>query len=228
MAAPSSNSELAVLTGDIVGSAKLDPGHLRTLLDEICQAAVRFQIPYPGSIIGSADVFRGDSWQIAVAAPQLALRFAVYVRATAIASGLADTRIFLGFGTSSSIHERTTSLSTGEAFEISGRGVDGLRSERLGISFGNKATTAAAFGKAAAALLDALIRDWTPKQAGAVRQVLEKPGLSDAAIVGDPASDSERRNFTKLRNRAHCDAILVALEEWEALPRWAKGPNSDP
>lgn len=221
MTAPSSNPELAVLTGDIVASAKLDPDNLHRLLDEICQAVVLFQIPYPGSIIGPADVFRGDSWQIAMAAPKLALRFAVYVRATAIASGLADTRIFLGFGTASSINKQATSLSTGEAFEISGRGVDGLKSERLGISFGNEATNAAPFGKAAVALLDALIRDWSQKQANAVRQVLEKPGLSDAAIVGDPASDSERRNFTKLRNRAHCDAILVALEAWETLPRWA-------
>lgn len=217
--------DLAVLSGDIVGSTRLSPDNLSTLLDDIRRAGKRFQIPYPDSIIGQADVFRGDSWQIAMVAPKLALRFAVYVRATAIASGLADTRIFLGFGTASSINEQETSLSTGEAFEISGRGVDGLKSERLGISFGNTVTSAEPFGKAVAALLDALIRDWSEKQANAVRRVLENPGLSDAAIVGDTASDSDRRNFTKLRDRAHCDAILVALEGWESQSTWIADPK---
>ena len=212
--------ELAVLSGDVVGSSRLSPDELGALLDDIRSCVQRFQVPYPDSILGQADVFRGDSWQIAMVAPRLALRFAVYVRATAIASGLADTRIFLGFGSASSVNEEATSLSTGEAFEISGRGLDGLKSERLGISFGNKAANATAFGVVVAALLDALIGDWSEKQADAVRRVLENPGLSDAAIVGDDASDSERRNFTKLRNRAHCDAILAALEGWESQSPW--------
>lgn len=217
--------ELAVVSGDIVGSSKLSPDHLGALLDEIRRSVKRFQVPYPDSILGQADVFRGDSWQVTMIAPQLALRFAVYVRATAIASGLADTRIFLGFGSASSINEEATSLSTGEAFEISGRGLDGLKSERLGIAFESRTGNAAPFGKAIAALMDALIGEWSEKQADAVRRVLENPGLSDAAIVGDDASDSERRNFAQLRNRAHCDAILAALEGWESQSPWRADPE---
>ena len=212
---------IAVLTGDIVGSSGLAAADLSTLLDRIASAVGDFDTVRPGCMIGAADVFRGDSWQIAMADPGPALRFAVYLRAIAISSRLADTRISIGFGTADSLREDAISLSTGPAFETSGAGLDGMKSHRLGMFFAEHDIGASNAGKAIAALMDVVVGGWSADQAGAMRRVLENPGKSDAAVLGEPAGDSERRNFTKLRNRAHADAVLTALGEWESMPLWS-------
>ncbi len=46
----------AVLTGDIVKSAKLDPVNLKVVIQSIKDGQVRFDIAYPGSMIGQVDI----------------------------------------------------------------------------------------------------------------------------------------------------------------------------
>lgn len=212
---------LAVLTGDIVRSTALSRAELDAVMADIGNSAVIFETLYPGSIIGRPDAYRGDSWQIAMAVPRLSLRLAMYLRAGVIGGGLADTRISIGMGSGNALVRERVSQSTGAAFLSSGRGLDGIGGRHMALAMPDAPSDTGALAGSVALLLDYVAACWTPKQAGAARRVLENPGKPDADIAGARMSDSERRNFTKLRNRANVDRILDVLSAFEGLAFWA-------
>ena len=90
----------AVLTGDLIKSAKLDPVNLKMVIQSIKAGQARFDKEYPGSFIGNADIFSGDSWQVLMGHTHLSFRAVLYFRALVKAvKGLnADTRISLAWG----------------------------------------------------------------------------------------------------------------------------------
>ncbi len=128
------SSVYAVLTGDIVKSARLDPVNLKMVIQSIKEGQARFDKVYPGAMIGNADVFSGDSWQVLMGQPHLSLRAVLYFRALVKAvKGLnADTRIALALGKidESTINPERISESTGDAFTLSGRALTEMNKSR--------------------------------------------------------------------------------------------------
>lgn len=121
------NNVYAVLTGDLVKSRALDDASLRQVQSALRQASEELaKAPWDhgGIVRGELDAFRGDSWQLLLGKPRWALRAAVYLRASLLVQGLCDTRISVGIGPVSQLSESRISLSTGEAFELSGHGLD--------------------------------------------------------------------------------------------------------
>ena len=213
MAERGGGSAIAVLTGDVVRSSRLDHDRLRRLLRRVEAGLAAFAGVHPVRPCGGVDVFRGDSWQLAVEDARYALRLAVYLRAIAIQSAVADMRIAIGIGGYDELVPVEISRSTGEAFTLSGQALDGLGKRRLALA---AADPASGLLDAVTVLVDALIGTWSSKQAGAVRLMIEHPGLSDEQIVKATRTAGDRRNFAKLRARAHGDSLMDALDICEA------------
>lgn len=155
---------IAVLTGDVVGSQGLKPetlADLRTRLDEAAKLT---------DLSTCFEVFGGDSWQTTCHPPHSAVSLAVTIQAYLLGTAGIDTRICIGIGGYDSVVPEKISLSQGEAFVLSGRGLKEMPSDRrltLHLSDALPRTSAHLLW-AATTLLDGIATDWTPKQAQAV------------------------------------------------------------
>jgi len=121
----------AVLTGDIVNSEQIAIEQRSMLL----QAIRDIENIHEWSPI-SIDLYRGDSFQIVLGNPSMALLIATMIRAYLLSNTpndspiLWDARISIGIGTVSYIDNRIVT-SDGEAFRLSGRRLDTIGKDRL-------------------------------------------------------------------------------------------------
>lgn len=173
----------AVLTGDLVGSTKLSPDHIRRVREEIEAGAHAIAGWQPGLLAGGPEFFRGDSWQLALSDPRLFLRASVYLRARLLSlETRADTRIAIGLGPISRL-EPEVSHSIGSAFTLSGRTLDRMKGRR---AFGAD-VTASSDGSVLwltplLSLCSALVSRWKPEQARIAAVALEPLDLTQEEI----------------------------------------------
>ncbi len=164
------NRRYAVLTGDVVGSSKLDPMSRRALPDALKKASAAARSVFKRTIPLEADIFRGDSWQVVVADSHLGLRvalfFRAYLRGHWLDAGL-DTRIAIGIGAISFLPKQRVSQGDGPAFRASGELLESMpKARRLRLSIEDRERLAGV--DAVVALVDALMNRWTQRQALAV------------------------------------------------------------
>lgn len=224
----------AVLTGDLIDSRKLDAAGLDRAMDRIRQLAGEFAAIHTGSIVGTVDVFRGDSWQLCLTQPTLAVTAAVFIRA-GLKSDHLDTRIGLGFGAVERLHEEQISLSTGPAFVASGQALDSLTRDRaLAARFPDPApaTWAVWLGEIALPLLDLALAEWTQRESVAAYGIVS--GLTQAAAAELPAARAKDGSaptrqaihdaLHRIRWSSHLDPVLKAIENHLDI---VSIPNSD-
>lgn len=122
-----------------------------------------------------SDFYRGDAFQCALTDPRYLLWTAVFLRAELMKLRAdkvdADVRLGMGFGAVSAWDARNITASDGEAFRLSGKALDALKSgkekyRRLRI-LPPWADEEARFS-VLAAFIDALMQRWTPEQAAAM------------------------------------------------------------
>jgi len=168
---------LSVLTGDIVESGALDRHRLQELQSQLEVAADRV------SAHTCFELFSGDSWQTTCRPGRLCLTLAVAIQSQLRGKMGLETRISAGIGDYDFLVPEKISLSQGEAFTLSGRGVEKIAGERrLGIALGQRVPSATRQSlEAAIALLDGTACRWTEKQAQAVSLALS--GQSQKAIA---------------------------------------------
>lgn len=109
---------IGVITGDLVGSSSLTKTEFKQVLALLEQRMQGFK----QGITAEWEFYRGDSFQLVLRQPQHAGRAAVLLACDLIAAGHQAT-ISIGVGTYRTLEERP-SLSQGQAFELSGRGLD--------------------------------------------------------------------------------------------------------
>ena len=212
-------SLFAVLTGDIVGSSKLDAaerGRLHSLLHEASRE-LRDRL---GDVVPYAiDVFRGDSWQLLVAHPSRALMTALYLRAR-VRAGFdrprLDTRVAIGVGTVDGIPGGNVSSGHGEAFRLSGAALEGLgRGLRMTIALAeaiDRPPTSAL--DVVLKLVDVLAQRWTPKQAFAVGKSLT--GLTQEQIANRWMDrEISQQAVAQHLDRAGWDGVRAAVSHFE-------------
>lgn len=94
-------------------------------------SATEFSGCFPGSVQGTMDTFRHDSWQLLLAKPALAFRASLFLRSALRMKSTAetkfDTRISIGIGSIDVVAKTRISDSRGIAFTISGKGLDGMK-----------------------------------------------------------------------------------------------------
>jgi hypothetical protein len=214
----------AVLTGDIVGSTQLASDKFEAAGELLHRLAREFEEIHPGSLVGQPDIFRGDSWQICLQRPALAVTAAVFVRSGFKADNF-ETRIGIGWGAVDRLHTDRITESNGPAFARSGRALDGLdKTRRLGVVGSDTASAASPIGllDAAVGLLDALINEWTQREAVAVYGTLRR--LSQEAIADLPQSITKegkvptrqaiQDSLRRISWSGHIEPFLALTEQW--------------
>lgn len=177
----------AVLTGDLVGSSKLDQNTRNQLFSGLKD------LIEPGN--NQYDIFRGDSFQ-GIASPLRGLQEAIRIRAglrnikkSGPIDSLWDARIAIGIGKVEYSSPRV-SESDGEAFRKSGPVLDNMTGEeRLAINTPWPSMNEEM--EVTLSLLDTIIRGWSAQQSEVVSYKLEnltqeemsqKIGISQAAV----------------------------------------------
>lgn len=189
---------VAVLTGDLVSSTKMTDSKLASVLDTLNQV-LKEQSQFG---LGEYDQYRGDAFQLMLNNATQACRAAILIRLSLL-THKADARISLGLGSVSSPRSRIKSAA-GEAFTLSGRGLDSMaKSQRLTIASHNPQFQDQL--QLLTRFVDATLTRITATQSSAVYQYLiaEHPSHQD---VADTLGCS-RVNATKLLNQANYDLI---------------------
>jgi hypothetical protein len=206
----------AVLTGDIVHSTK--PGaapmaEVRAALEAATQAA---QATW-GEVIGTVDVFRGDSWQVALTSPRYALHTALLIRAALRADCDMDTRIAIGIGPVEAVDAARVSRSVGEAFLVSGRMLDAMRRGKLALAQAAHTPPQGPWLEAALGLLDHIAGGWTRRQADLVRLRLTRPNASQAELGAALRPPLAKQNAGRMLTTLGWEAVEPSLAVFAGL-----------
>lgn len=213
----------AVLTGDIIASTGLAAEDLGHALELLNNAAGRLTALRPGAVYGAPEVFRGDAWQILLAEPGAALRLALLIKATLRSRVGADTRISVGIGRVEQIVADRISMSTGEAFTLSGRGLDKMTVYfDLTGALPERAGPMTRWLPAVMHLCSGLARRWTRRQAETVAEglVLENPTQERIAksLPRTVAKQTVQESLAGAGWRALIEAVWTFEQtDWSAL-----------
>ncbi len=202
----------AILTGDIVGSSKLKPAQRKKLLGILKSTSKEIRKLYKNIVPFDVDIFRGDSWQLLVTEPKLALRIALLFRAS-IKSKMGirefDSKIFIGVGKIDSFPGQRVSLGNGEAFVLSGRGLENLKKYKMGIDYPSFEKND--YLRLIVQLVDVLASDWTVKQSASVSGALK--GLTQKKIAESFEFTQQAVHYhLNSADWVHIENVLAALE----------------
>lgn len=207
---------VAVLTGDIVASSSMSSGTLERVRSIVLGSAGAIDAWETGTVAGSPEFFRGDSWQLLLGRPRFLLRASILIRARLLATGIADTRIAIGVGAVSKIDGERISLSSGEAFMLSGRALDGMKDERMVLTMSRDFGAAADFAAAVVRMCDAMMSGWTARQAEIAGIALEAGVDTHPAIVSRLVKPVTVQTVGRTLQRVRFDAIEAALSAFES------------
>lgn len=208
------NPDYAVLTGDLIKSGRLGASELEAAREQLLSAAGEIKAWRKGLVQGRSEFFRGDSWQVCLADPRLSLRAALFLRARLRQQGLADSRLAIGIGPVEQIVSRRVSLSTGEAFVVSGLALDRLPAAAsmtvaasTTVAASGSGTNAATWLAVIAELCGALVGQSRPRQSAVL------------ALALDPRKWTQEQIATRLDPPATQQAVNKALSgvQWAAL-----------
>jgi len=163
----------AVLTGDVVKSRRLTVGRLGEARKTIAEAVHGFRAGRSEAFRGEPEFFRGDAWQLVLIEPRWALRVALLTQAKLRSKLNVDTRVSIGVGVAGYVDPKQVSLSTGEAFTLSGRALDAMtRNFDLTGALPDRAGAMALWLPVALRLCSGFVRRWTRRQAEIVGHAL--------------------------------------------------------
>ena len=218
----------AVITGDIVKSTSLSSDELdsvRETLHEWVAVAKRWK---RGIIKGRAEFFRGDAWQLLLPDASMALRVGVLLRAGLISQGTADTRFSIGIGGAEKISTKRVSLSTGEAFVLSGHGLDGMNQYskvtiRVPESVGGLVEWLPVVGQ----LCDVVMSGWTARQAEIITHAVNPKSPKQEEIAESLAPPISRQAVTKALDGANWNALQNVIRTFEKT-NWQSALENNP
>jgi hypothetical protein len=212
---------VAVLSGDLVKSTGLERKR-QDAMDGLLQAVkkARAHLATKKCLIFFSDFYSGDAFQCALSDPGFSLWTAIFLRTELTklrANGLrVDVRLGLGLGAASEWNENHISASDGEAFRLSGKALDSLKSgkekyRRLRILSpwpGQNELLSVL-----AAFLDALVQRWTPEQAEAIALLLGEKTQEEISKILDVKQPAVQR---RLQTAGHF-AVKEALDVYAQI-----------
>lgn len=189
--------KLAVLTGDIVRSQKLEPGGLDLAFEALASVSKRLEASTSQN--PHLTRTRGDGWQ-AVTPAHYALRAAFLYRAAIRSCGRAfETRLGIGIGFAD-IRGETLENAEGPAFIASGHALDTMRKSKRIV--GQNLPPAL---EIALPLADRLSGGWTPRQAEIAIYALSLPQPTHDDVAG--LLRIARQTVQRQWDAAHLEAI---------------------
>ncbi len=204
----------AVITGDIVDSTKLDSGQ-RNRLFKILKNT--FSVIKKIEPTTSFKVFRGDSFQGISESPQMALGYAIMIRAALrtveqdALENMWDARIAVGIG-KVEYPDKEILKADGEAFRNSGRMLNKMKSdERILIKTPWKSVNEEF--DVTCALSDGIIKKWSSSQAQVI--VKQIAGMNQTEIA-EELKISQAATHYRLK-AANWDAINRFLKRYQTV-----------
>ena len=203
----------AVITGDIVHSEQIALEHRGTLISTLRDVVAELQPLSPMQM----EMFRGDSFQIVVERPETSMTIATMVRAGLKAhspgsgKSMWDARVSVGIGTTDYLGYGIVT-SDGEAFRLSGRGLDAMGKSRLAAStrwhgVNEELPVGLAFA-------DDLITHWSVGQAKTVYLSVAM-GLSQSEIAR--ATATSQQNVSKTLAAARESLLTLFLNRFTTI-----------
>jgi hypothetical protein len=209
----------AILTGDVVHSSRLEHDHRKQLYALLQSCSRRLRQAFPDHVPLDVDIFRGDSWQLLVVDPVHALRVALYFRAAlraAMQTHQFDSRLAIGIGAVDFIPEQRLSGGDGEAFRLSGEGLETLKRHRMTLIWPGHPDQQLL--QAMVWLFDQLAIGWTDKQALAITGALQNWTQQDIAQLWNDHPISQQTVAQHLA-QAGWGAMAPALRRFESAIR---------
>jgi hypothetical protein len=209
----------AVLTGDIIGSSQLQPSQLKSVRSSLVNSVNAVKRWKKGLVKGGPEFFRGDGWQLLLTNPAMALRVGIFLRASLLAGGMVDSRIAIGLGERERLLSRKVSLSTGQAFILSGRALDEMTQySSMTIAVPKSAGPLSDWLPVVAHLCDSLIKQWTTRQAELIRVAVnpKEPDFEEVARLLKPAISKQA--VAKGLGGANWYVIRETIRQFEETP----------
>lgn len=207
---------IAVLTGDIVDSSGLQRVDEQPVSALIERAGKWVKDRFQTAIHAQVDVFRGDSWQMAVSEPALAFRIGLIFRALLRTNFGMDSRVSIGFGKVDFLPPNNISTGAGQAFTLSGQGlIECRKPARMKMSFPPQAGKFYGQGlNTIAQLIDLQVGRWTSGQSQAIAGALINMTQAEIAAGWQPTPVSQQAISQHLEN-AGWTQIKSALQYLE-------------
>lgn len=210
------NKLYAVVTGDVIASSDLSSTRRRVLHEAMTATSKALRAAFKSVIPAEVDIFRGDSWQMVITQPALALRAALFYRAglrSRMQSHDFDIRMGLAIGTIQFIPGNRISAGDGEAFQLSGKALESMsKSMSMSFSFPDRPGERAL--NVVVQLVDSLAARWSDKQALAVTGALQgwKQNKIAKTCWKNPIS---QQAVAQHLNRAAWNSVETALAFFE-------------
>jgi len=163
----------AIITGDVVNSSKVNPD---IWLPQLKDALNRF-----GQTPAEWEIYRGDSFQLMVKNPLLALNTAIQIKATIKSIKSLDIRMAIGIGNITHSSKKITE-SNGPAFIFSGEKFETLKQDKLNLAIKTEwdefDRDVNIFLKLALLTMD----HWTVNAAEMMKTILENPNKAQSEL----------------------------------------------
>lgn len=176
---PASNTPVAVLTGDLIGSRKRDARTTDESLATLANAAKKLEFLH--NLQNQHLRFtrsRGDSWQVLLENPRYVLEACIALTARLRAAGTGlETRIAVGIGQLENAGTTDLSDAAGSAFHISGDLLKRMTSQKKSERWMIDGPSITEWQRAVFSLGSWIARGWTAQQAEAVAMVISEPNL---------------------------------------------------
>jgi hypothetical protein len=214
-----------VVTGDVVGSTALTTLARRRLFDAMQEGSREVRKCFGDVVPLDVDVFSGDAWQLLVSDPHRSMRVALFYRAFLRAATGAgprdrgvDSRLVVAIGPIDFLPSGRVSQGEGEAFQLSGRTLAGLRrvdgGMRLVAVDDVLSPPVLEAGDAMFRLVDAIVaHQWTAARSMAVTGALR--GLNQEEISQLWSKPINQGSVAKHLDGASWYAVLHAIEWFE-------------
>jgi len=205
-----------VLTGDLIGSTQAGPASTDAAISLI-QSVSQGSDLFPGADTRFAR-YRGDGWQIYCSDPGQMFRIVVLVLANLHARpNLPRTRISAALGTVASLPESGLASASGDAFSLSGRGLDSMGRAKLVFSQADPGTD---WKMVLFQYLEWQAFRWSPEQAQAI-------ALSFRLVPPHPGKSAEELGISRQAFSARLDGAGYS-PLWEANDLFRRERNDRP
>ncbi|QNJ98707.1 SatD family protein [Constantimarinum furrinae] len=216
--------KIAVISGDLINSSQYEPKTLTSVLKVLKKEFKVIEKQYPEEKIYFS-LFRGDSFQGVIENPQLALTIAFQIK-TAVSSYTnvedrpknaipsADVRISIGIGEAE--YEKDSIVEgNGEAFQFSGRTLDGMKSEGTKMALTTANSEINEEFKVHLKFLDATTDRWSIASAEVVYYLINNLKEQDIAHK----LDRSQAAINHRKKAAGWDEIKLLLERYSQIAK---------